>query len=227
MQTHHAEFHISKTVSLNYLVHLPAQMADEPGKLWPTILFLHGFGESGDNLEVIKTQGLPAYIADRPDFPFIVIAPQCPWQTWWPELADSLDQLLSECQANYPIDPDRLYLTGLSMGGHGTWYLGAHWPNRFAALAPICGAGHWFHGFPQRVEVLKDVPVWAFHGAKDDIVPPESSQVLVQMLERCGGRVKFTLYPDANHDSWTETYHNPELYDWFLQHSREDDKVTG
>ncbi len=220
MQTHHAEFHIAKTISLDYLIHLPAQMADVPGKLWPTILFLHGFGESGDNPEVVKTQGLPTYIANRPDFPFIVIAPQCPWQTWWPELADSLDHLLNECQANYPIDPDRLYLTGLSMGGHGTWYLGARWPERFAALAPICGAGHWFHGFPQRVEVLKDVPVWAFHGALDEVVPPETSQVLVKMLERCSGRVKFTLYPDANHDSWTETYNNPALYDWFLQHSR-------
>lgn len=219
MNTYTTTLNISKSVRLNYLVHLPPQLADTPGQLWPTILFLHGFGESGDNPAMVLAQGLPAYIAEHPDFPFIVIAPQCPWQTWWPELADSLDQLLTECQATYPIDPKRLYLTGLSMGGYGTWYLGARWPEKFAAIAPICGGGYWFHGFPQRVEALKDVPVWAFHGAQDPVVPLEASQVLVNTLKTVGGQVKFTIYPDADHDSWTETYHNPELYTWFLQHT--------
>lgn len=219
MNTYSTALNISKSVRLNYLVHLPPQLPDKPGQLWPTILFLHGFGESGDNPDAVMTQGLPRYISEHPDFPFIVIAPQCPWQTWWPELADALDVLLEECAAAYPIDPNRLYLTGLSMGGYGTWYLGTKWPQRFAAIAPICGGGYWFHGFPQRVEGLKNVPIWVFHGAQDPVVPLEASQLLVNMLKAVGGTVQFTIYPDADHDSWTETYNNPDLYTWFLQHS--------
>ena len=84
---------------------------------------------------------------------------------------------------------------------------------------PICVGGYWFHGFPQRVEVLKNVPVWAFHGALDPVVPLEASQLLVNMLKTVGGKVQLTVYPDADHDSWTETYNNSELYTWFLQHS--------
>ncbi|MEI2610039.1 MAG: prolyl oligopeptidase family serine peptidase [Candidatus Promineifilaceae bacterium] len=225
MKPYSPTLHITKTVKLNYLLHLPPQMADKPGELWPTILFLHGFGESGDNSDVVMTQGLPRYLADHPDFPFIVIAPQCPWQTWWPELADALDVLLDECAAAYPIDPHRLYLTGLSMGGYGTWYLGTKWPQRFAAIAPICGGGYWFHGFPQRVERLKNVPVWAFHGALDPVVPLEASQLLINTLTAVGGKAQLTIYPNADHDSWTETYNNSELYTWFLQHSLKTERL--
>jgi predicted peptidase len=215
-----ADFHFSKTVRLNYLLHLPEQAHLSPTDLWPTILFLHGHGESGDDPTAVLQQGLPRYIAQQPNFPFIVIAPQCPWNTWWPELADSLAQLLAECSASHPLDRKRLYLTGLSMGGYGAWYLGALWPNRFAAIAPICGGGYWFHGFPKRVEALKETPVWAFHGAQDDVVPLAASQELVSALRECGGCVEFTVYPDAGHDSWTATYSNPELYTWFLRHAR-------
>ena len=160
----------------------------------------------------------PTLCSERTDFPFIVVAPQCPWNTWWPELADGVDQLLSHCATTLPIDQQRLYLTGLSMGGYGCWYLGALWPTRFAAIAPICGGGLMFHGFPKRVEKLKNTPTWAFHGANDDVVPLAESQKLVDALRESGGIVKFTVYPHAGHDSWTETYNNPELYSWLLSH---------
>jgi predicted peptidase len=104
------------------------------------------------------------------------------------------------------------------MGGFGSWYLGARWPRRFAAVAPICGGGLIFHGFPERVQRLKDTPVWAFHGAKDDVVPVDESQRLVDALREYGGKVEFTVYPEAAHNSWTPTYNNPELYRWFLSH---------
>jgi predicted peptidase len=210
------DYHFSKKLHLDYLVHVPEQAGHNPQERWPAILFLHGLGESGDDPSAVLREGLPPYVASRPDFPFIVIAPQCPWNTWWPELTDPLDQLLLNCADTLPIDHQRLYLTGLSMGGFGSWYLGTLWPERFAAVAPICGGGLVFHGFPRRVERLKDKPVWAFHGAKDDVVPLVESQKLVDALRENGGAVKFTVYPNAGHDSWTETYNNPELYDWFL-----------
>jgi predicted peptidase len=220
MESHLAEIHLSKIIRLTYLLHLPTPARIKTGQLWPTILFLHGRGESGDDPKAMLGVGLPPYITQQLDFPFIVIAPQCPWETWWPELADSLDRLLEECADRYPIDPRRLYLTGLSMGGFGTWYLATRWPRRFAAIAPICGGGYWFHGFPQRVCGLKDTPVWAFHGAKDDVIPLAASEELVRALRECGGHVELTVYPEAGHDSWTITYNNPELYRWFLQHAR-------
>ena len=168
----------------------------------------------------MRKNGIPPVLAQQPDFPFIVVAPQCPWHTWWPELADSLDALLDEITQSYAVDPQRVYLTGLSMGGYGAWYLGATRPQRFAAIAPICGGGYWFHGFPDRVAALKDTPVWVFHGAKDDVVPLSASEQLVETLRASGGNVRFTVYPEAMHDSWTVTYNNPELYSWFLQHQR-------
>lgn len=218
MQQLTAEIRNTQTRPLNYLLHVPATAADRSDQTWPLILFLHGYGESGEDVSAVMKHGLPQVVAQQPDFPFIVVAPQCPWHTWWPELAESLDALLDQVMATYAVDPQRVYLTGLSMGGFGTWYLGATRPQRFAAIAPICGGGYWFHGFPNQVCALKTTPVWAFHGAKDEIVPLAASEQLVETLQACGGDVRFTVYPDATHDSWTETYNNPELYTWFLQH---------
>ena len=219
MENHVTEIQLSKTIRLRYLLHQPTTARARTGQLWPTILFLHGRGESGEDPSTVLGVGLPSHIAQQPDFPFIVIAPQCPWETWWPELAESLAKLLDECADLYPIDLKRLYLTGLSMGGFGAWYLGTVWPRRFAAIAPICGGGYWFHGFPDRVRALKGTPVWAFHGAKDDVVPVEASEEMVRALRECGGEVQLTVYPEAGHDSWTMTYSNPDLYRWFLQHA--------
>ena len=123
--------------------------------------------------------------------------------------------MLTELLATLRADPDRVYLTGLSMGGFGTWSLAMAYPDRFAAIAPICGGGD-----PQLACALKDVPVWAFHGAKDPTVPLEQSEQMVQALEACGGNVRLTVYPEADHDSWPETYANPDLYAWFLSHAR-------
>ncbi len=124
--------------------------------------------------------------------------------------------------ATHAVDTERIYLSGLSMGGNGTWHFAAAYPDRFAAIAPVCGWGDFFAGFPERVCLLKQVPVWAFHGAQDTVVPLAGSQVLVDKLQECGGDVRLTIYPDATHDSWTETYDNPELYTWFLSHTTRD-----
>ena len=205
-------------VRLNYLLHLPAGYADHPEQCWPLILFLHGAGERGDDLNLVKLHGIPKVAEAQPDFPFIAVSPQCPANTWWADYRSALTALLDQIAGAYRVDLDRVYLTGLSMGGYGTWVLAAFDPQRFAAIAPICGGGPWMYGFPDRVQAIKNIPTWVFHGAKDPVVALRESEVMVEALKACGGDVRFTIYPEANHDSWTETYNNPEFYSWLLQH---------
>ena len=211
-QAHEFQTTITKTVGCKYLLFLPKQYGSR-GNRWPLILFLHGAGERGDDLELVKTLGLPAVLDGQEEFPFIVVAPQCPEGGWWS--TDVLNALLEEIIDNYSVGEDRVYATGLSMGGYGTWNLAVEYPRRFAAIAPICGGGISLLAYR-----LKDVPVWAFHGAKDDAVALSESEKMVDSLRESGGNVRFTVYPEAGHDSWTQTYDNPELYEWFLQHRR-------
>ena len=206
------EKQITKKVGCKYLLYLPEGYG-EGGKKWPLMMFLHGAGERGDNLELVKKHGPAKMIEQGKDFEFIVVSPQCPEGLWWPEKVDTLLALLDDIESRYDVDTDRVYLTGLSMGGFGTWSLACGHPGRFAAVAPICGGGRWFLG-----DRLKDVPVWAFHGAKDNVVPLEESGKMVDAVKKAGGDAKLTVYPEAGHDSWTATYNNAELYAWFLSH---------
>ena len=210
---------ITKQVRLSYLLHLPTGYGEKEQR-WPLILFLHGMGERGDQLALVKRHGIPKIAEEWSDFPFVAVSPQCPADSTWALQHDALLALLDDILARYAVDPGRVYLTGLSMGGYGTWELASAHPERFAAIAPICGGGTPFLGFPARVCTLKDVPVWAFHGAKDTVVPLGESEKMVAALRACGGNVRFTVYPEAGHDAWTETYANPELYAWFLSHHR-------
>jgi len=197
---------------LDYLLFLPASYGADPGKKWPLILFLHGAGETGTNLKKIKAHGIPKKVEMQPSFPFITVSPQCPYEFCWRYELPTLDALLDEVVTAYAVDTRRVYVTGLSMGGFGAWALASLYPKRFAAVVPVCGGGD-----PVTVCNLKDVPVWAFHGALDEQVPPDQSQRMVDALKACGGNVRLTLYPDLAHDSWTRTYDNPALYDWLLQ----------
>ncbi|HTE85856.1 MAG TPA: prolyl oligopeptidase family serine peptidase [Dehalococcoidia bacterium] len=197
----------------HYLVFLPAGYETGAGAAWPLMLSLHGAGERGDDPGLVKLHGIPKRLTDGTELPFIVVAPQCPLeQDWSPQ---SLGLLLDEVERNYSIDPDRVYVTGLSMGGRGTWALAIASPHRFAAIAPVCGRGD-----PDAVGSIAHVPVWAFHGALDPVVPPARSEEMVEALRRCGGNVRFTVYPEAGHDSWTSAYAEPELYAWLLSHRR-------
>ena len=210
------EAQIVKTVRLNYLLFLPDGYDENAEKKWPFILFLHGAGERGDDLERVKFHGPPKLIEQGKELPFIIASPQCPESSWWTTENEALNALLDELVTKYSIDEDRIYLTGLSMGGFGTWSLAVTYPERFAAIAPICGGGD-----PKKANALKDIPIWVFHGAKDEVVSPEKSEEMVNALKEAGGDVQYTVYPEADHDSWTETYNNPKLYEWFLKHKRE------
>ena len=199
----------SLEIELDYLLSLPEHY--ESKDEWPLILFLHGAGERGDNLDRVKIHGPPKLIASGEKLPFIVVSPQCPKDRWWN--AVELTALLDEIVEKHNVDESRIYVTGLSMGGFGTWSLAMYSPKRFAAIAPICGGGDRQFG-----KYLKDIPAWIFHGAKDSAVPVQRSIEMAEAIKKSGGDPKLTIYPEANHDSWTESYANPELYDWFLSH---------
>jgi predicted peptidase len=198
-------------VKLKYLLYLPKDYQGKP--CWPLMLFLHGAGERGDDLALVAKHGPPKRIAAGDDFPMIVVSPQSPKDQWWQPL--ELTALLDEIVQQYKVDRDRIYVTGLSMGGFGTWALAAYTPNRFAAIAPICGGGERF-----RMKPIAQLPIWAFHGAKDPVVPLRRSEELVEALKKSGGNPKLTVYPEAGHDSWSETYANPQFYDWLLAQKR-------
>ncbi len=198
-------------VRLQYLLYLPKDY--DKKEAWPLMLFLHGAGERGDNLDLVKKHGPPKLIEEGKSFPFVVVSPQCPENQWWEPVA--LTALLDETVEKYKIDKDRIYVTGLSMGGFGTWSLAAYAPKRFAAIVPICGGGEAI-----AARYLPHVPTWVFHGAKDPVVPLSRSEAMVDALKQAGGNVKFTVYPNAGHDAWTETYANPKLYDWLLEQKR-------
>jgi predicted peptidase len=149
------------------------------------------------------------------NLPFICVSPQCPSHSYWPVMNDELSTLLDEVIERYSVDTERVYLTGLSMGGYGTWHMSMLYPDKFAAIAPICGGGN-----PRLTYLIKDIPIWTFHGAKDTTVPIKETEDMVNALKDIGSSVKYTVYPEAKHDSWTETYNNPELYEWFLSHRK-------
>lgn len=202
---------VTTSFSGSYLIYVPEDYGDEE-RTWPLMLFLHGGGERGADLELVKKHGPPKRIEAGESFPFIIVSPQAPENGWWDSAY--LLALLDEIMDTYDVDPNRVYLTGLSMGGYGAWDLATRAPERFAAIAPICGGG-----FRWMACKMKDIPVWAFHGAQDTVVPIEESEKMVDAINACGGNATLTVYPDTGHDAWTETYDNPELYDWFLSHS--------
>jgi predicted peptidase len=213
---------ISRTLSAQYLLFLPKGYNARGPQRWPLLLFLHGAGERGADLQRVKVHGPPKILKKQPDFPFILVSPQCPDGEVWSD--EVVLGLLDQVQKKYKVDPTRVYLTGLSMGGFGTWSLGTKYPERFAAIAPICGGGEPLGvllASRTKVAALKSLGVWAFHGAKDPVVDVTESERMVNALKKAGVTdVTFTIYPEAQHDSWTETYENPKLYSWLLEHQR-------
>lgn len=205
-------------LNLDYLLYTPQSY--DRATAWPLVFFLHGAGERGSDLELVKTHGIPK-VAERNldcgrELPFLAVSPQCPRDSWWDALLPELHELLCAVKGEYRVDENRVYLTGLSMGGHATWLLALEHPNEFAAIVPICG---WLASL-EDVCRLKDIPAWVFHGAKDPKVPVCESQRVVDALRVCGGHVKLTVFPDAEHDSWTAAYNDPDLYSWLLAQRR-------
>jgi len=193
-----------------YLLYLPTAYNTDTLKRWPLLLFLHGSGESGYDVNKVKAHGPPQLVEQGKQFPFIVVSPQSEVPSGWD--VDQLYKLLQGVKKNYRVDADRIYLTGLSMGGFGTWALAMKHPEEFAAIAPVCGGGDTSNAWK-----IRNIPVWCFHGALDDIVPIAGSQNMVKATGRWNPKVRFTVYADKNHNSWDTTYNtNDALYNWLL-----------
>lgn len=217
------EHQITRTVRANYLLFLPKEYSADATKKWPLMLFLHGAGERGSNIWKVAVHGPPKIVRAQPNFPFIVVSPQCPPGQYWDN--EAMLSLLDEICQKYSVDRHRIYLTGLSMGGFGTWSLASEHPEKFAAIAPICGGGDvipiLLAGNTKKA-ALKSLGVWAFHGAKDPVVKLAESEKMVDAFKKIGcADITLTVYPEAGHDSWTEAYNDPALYEWFLKHTRE------
>ena len=194
----------------NYLLYLPEGYTKDSTVKWPLMIFLHGSGEHGNDLEKVKTHGPPKLIEAGKKFPFIVVSPQAPHQVNGWDI-DDLYYLLQDIKQRYRVDADRVYLTGLSMGGFGSWKLAIKYPEEFAAVVPICGGGD-----TAEIWKLRHTAVWCFHGAKDNNVPLERDQQMIGALRAYNPSAKLTVYPEAGHDSWTVTYNNDSLYTWLL-----------
>lgn len=205
---------VHEQVILPYLVHLPQGYDTQADKAWPLILFLHGAGERGTDTTKIASLGPMGYAQAHDDFPFVVAAPQCPLMADWSP--NTLVALLDELATRYRIDPDRIYLTGFSMGGSGTWETAIDHPERFAAIAPLCGRLIPLLGFR-----IWQTPVWCFHGDADEAVPVSNSREMTRHLKNMGNPdVTYTEFPGAGHGIWNQVYGDPKLYEWFLQHKR-------
>ena len=225
---------LSRDAGYRYLLFLPGGYEADPARRWPVLLFLHGAGERGSDPWLVAKHGPAKLVRGGADLPeaekagaaaarqFLIVAPQCPAGATWD--TEILLALLDEVQRTRRTDPARTYVTGLSMGGYGTWSLIARAPQRFAAAVPICGGGQTIEllvAGKAHQEAVKTLGVWAFHGGRDPTVPLGESERMVAALRRAGhAGVRLTTYPEAKHDSWTATYANPEVYAWLLQHRR-------
>lgn len=202
-------------VDYGYLLSKPEGYDDDKTKKWPLLVFLHGAGERGDNLDALKRHGPPKLIEEGKKFPAVVVSPQChSGQVWNPH---GVKGLVDQVSSAHRIDPTRIYLTGLSMGGFGTWETATEYPDTFAAIIPICGGG----GIRiLALERVRHLPQWIFHGAKDSVVPAKFSQDMFNALQKLGAPVQLEIYPNADHDSWTATYSNEAVWDWLFSQQK-------
>jgi predicted peptidase len=203
-----------RNVALRYLLYLPSEYATKEDDKFPLVLFLHGAGERGDDIEKVKIHGPPKLVSQGKSFPFVLVSPQVPTGGRWN--AEELAKLLDELTNSYRIDKQRLYVTGLSMGGSGTWSLVAANPDRFAAAMPMCGRGDL-----EAADKLAKTPIWVLCGAKDREQTVQNCQDMANALAKAGCEGRFTLYFELPHDCWTVTYDNPETYKWLLSHKRQ------
>ena len=214
-----------------FQVYLPEEWRRDVHKQWPIILFLHGRGERGSE-GMWQTQiGLPQAVRDHPErWPFVIVMPQCPLPGYWtdPDMLSMAMAALDQEAAEFHGDPDRTYLSGLSLGGYAAWELARLYPHRWAAIA-IAASGIFWSYAPERwqeastlpaeyARALGRTPVWLFHGADDPLVPPRESELMFEAFKGSGGHIRLWLYQGLKHDCWTRAYNEPELPRWLLTH---------
>ena len=201
-----------KKVKYNYLLSVPDDYGKDPNKKWPVIFYLHGRHASGKNLQSLKRYGLPYYLEKGKKMDFIVVSPQCPWNKNWSS-EDWFNPVYDEVAAKLRVDDSRVYLIGMSMGGFGTWALANRMPDRFAAIAPMCGGAD-----VKWADRLSKIPTWVFHGTADRQIPISRSEVMVKALEKRNANVVFTRLKNQGHDI-SKQFNNDALYEWLKKHS--------
>ena len=204
-----------KWYNFSYVKYLPPDY--DENKTYPLVVFLHGAGERGDDLDVACRHGFMKRVREEgKEYPFLYVAPQCPDGKYWGCYTESLLAFLDDMMATLPVDPQRVYLTGLSMGGTGTFMLAMADPDRFAAIAPICGSGIYWYG-----EALKDTPVYMVHGDLDEVVPLAESVNMLRSIHRRGGKAELEICYGVGHDAWNIAYGDDRLANWLLSHKKD------
>ena len=208
-----------KDTSYNYLAYTPQKYNDDTTQAWPLIIYLHGGTSRGNDLNKLYASGIPDQIYRGREFPFIIIAPQCPIHHRW-STDNWFENFYKEITTKYRIDIDRVYLTGVSLGGAGTWYLAIKYPDKFAAIAPMSGFTHHLGFIEKNIYNLTDIPIWAFHGQIDKKVQFEDTKRIIRLLESKSDKIKYTLPTDVGHWIHWMVYPGQELYEWFLKHKK-------
>lgn len=212
-----SKMEVTTTETLKYYLYYPENYIGNENEKFPLLLFLHGGGESGGSLDAVKRNGPPKLLSRGKKFPFLILAPQNPNEKmWWNTRA--VKQLLETVVAENKVDPNRIYLTGLSRGGGAAWEMAVQYPDTFAALAVVCGMAP----LPYASWINKKMPIWVFHGDQDDSIPISESIDMVAKLKEMGYRVQLTIYKGVGHNAWEKAYDNETLYDWFMDQEKLD-----
>lgn len=219
----HGENKNPRSVSYKYLSYTPKDYAVDTMKLWPLIIYLHGGSDRGTDLNKLYSQGIPDQIYRGREFPFIIISPQCPEHIRF-STDHWFENFYKEINARYRIDTNRVYLTGMSLGGSGTWYLAAKYSDLFAAIAPMSGFTSNLDFINENIGKLTTIPIWAFHGKIDQVVPFEETERIIKKLKGKNKDLKFTAEPEVGHWINWLVYPNQELYDWFLKYDKRKNK---
>ncbi|UCC79018.1 MAG: dienelactone hydrolase family protein [Candidatus Zixiibacteriota bacterium] len=211
LQSHKFEKELIRQVSANYLLYLPRNYSQK--EKWPLILYLHGGRGRGDDLSLLDWYPLPKMLAQNDPYPFVALIPQCPAGKMWTD-TELLKALLDDIVMRYRVDSDRIYLVGYSMGGTGAWYMTYRYPEMFAAIAPISGNTN-----PWWASRMKDIPIWAFHGRKDKLVPVSETEEMAEAIRKEGGSIKVSIDPERGHSPPSIAQHK-ELFEWLLMQKK-------
>lgn len=208
-----------RDTNYHYLSYTPKEYNKDPVKKWPLIIYLHGGSSRGTDTSKLYCCGIPDQIWRGREFPFIIVAPQCPVNKRW-STDNWFENFYKEVTTKYRVDTNKVYLTGVSLGGSGTWYLAIKYPEKFAAIAPLSGFTRHMKYIMENTDRLINIPIWAFHGKKDKVVQFEETEWIINKLKSKNKDLKFTVEPDAGH--WMDwlVYPKQELYDWFLIHDK-------
>jgi pimeloyl-ACP methyl ester carboxylesterase len=208
-----------RNVSYPYLSYLPEGYDRDTARKWPLVIYLHGGSDRGTDLKKLYSSGIPDQVYRGREFPFVMLAPQCPEHLRW-STDDWFEAFYEDATARYRIDAGRVYLTGPSLGGSGTWYIAARYPETFAAIAPMSGFTSHLDYIDKNIDKLLDLPVWTFHGKVDTVVAFEETERIVRRLEGRNRNLKFSAEPDLGHWIHWQVYPGRKIYDWFLRYER-------